>query len=207
MTPPPDPKTPGFFERFSPRAQWGVLLACSALLAAVLEISRLAGRAAPGADACGHRHRDQRRQHPGAARAGGRRANHRRVSRGARDHGRHRGGLPQGLAAVSGRGAGHRCHERGARLADRPLQGAARNDGGVGHGSGRGLGHDGDVGRLRRGPPAGGVHAVPARGDRGGPGVRRCAGCGSASRLQRRTSFGFHPWAGGISRQRCSLRR
>ena len=41
MTPPPDPQTPGFFERFSPRAQWGVLLACSALLAAVLEIAGL----------------------------------------------------------------------------------------------------------------------------------------------------------------------
>lgn len=41
MTPPPDPKTPGLFEKFSPRAQWGVLLACSALLAAVLEVSGL----------------------------------------------------------------------------------------------------------------------------------------------------------------------
>ena len=41
MTPPPDPKTLGLFEKFSPRAQWGVLLACSALLAAVLEIAGL----------------------------------------------------------------------------------------------------------------------------------------------------------------------
>ena len=41
MTQPTDPKTPGFFEKFSPRAQWGVLLACSALLAAVLEVAGL----------------------------------------------------------------------------------------------------------------------------------------------------------------------
>ena len=41
MTPPPDPKTPGFFERFSPRAQWAVLIACSCLMAAVLEVAGL----------------------------------------------------------------------------------------------------------------------------------------------------------------------
>ena len=41
MTPPPDPKTLGLFEKFSPHAQWGVLLACSALLAAILEIAGL----------------------------------------------------------------------------------------------------------------------------------------------------------------------
>ena len=41
MTSPPDPKTLGLFEKYSPRAQWGVLLACSALLAAVLEIAGL----------------------------------------------------------------------------------------------------------------------------------------------------------------------
>lgn len=41
MTPPPDPPSPGFFAAFSTRAQWGVLLACSALLAAVLEIAGL----------------------------------------------------------------------------------------------------------------------------------------------------------------------
>ena len=166
---------------------------------------RLAGRVAPRPHDCRHYPGYQRRQDPRAAAARARGANHCRVSGGARDHGRHRGGLPQGLAAVSGRCAGHRCHERRARVADRPLQGAAGNDGGVGHRAGRGLGHDGDVGCLRRGRPAGGLHAVSARGDRCGPGVRRCAAVGR--RLGRSAAHRVvsTPWRGGISRRRCWL--
>ena len=41
MTPPPDSKTPGLFQTRSVRAQWAVLIACSCLLAAVLEIAGL----------------------------------------------------------------------------------------------------------------------------------------------------------------------
>ena len=41
MTPLPDPQAPGRFEKIALRTQWGVLLACSVLLAAVLEIAGL----------------------------------------------------------------------------------------------------------------------------------------------------------------------
>jgi uncharacterized protein len=41
MTPPPDPHSSGLFAAFATRAQWGVLLLCSALLAAVLEFAGL----------------------------------------------------------------------------------------------------------------------------------------------------------------------
>jgi membrane AbrB-like protein len=41
MTPPPDPKASGFFETYSLPAQWGVLIACSVLLAVVLEMAGL----------------------------------------------------------------------------------------------------------------------------------------------------------------------
>ena len=41
MTPPSDPKTPGLFQTRSVRAQWAVLIVCSCLLAAVLELAGL----------------------------------------------------------------------------------------------------------------------------------------------------------------------
>lgn len=41
MTPPPDLKTPGLFQTLSVRVQWAVLVAGSALLAAVLEVAGL----------------------------------------------------------------------------------------------------------------------------------------------------------------------
>ena len=161
---------------------------------------RVAGRIAPRAHDCRHSCGDQRRQDSCAAAARACGADHCRVPGGARHHGRHRAGLPQGLAAVSGRGAGHHRHERRARVDDGPFQGAAGNNGGVGHRSGCGLGHDGDGRSIRRGCAACRIHAVSARRDRCRPGLGRRAAMGWRFRRRgARTSCGFPPCPGRTS--------
>ena len=178
MTPPPDPKTPGFFERLSPRAQWAVLIACSCLLAAVLEIAGLPAALLLGpmiagilVGSNGGRIRAPRLPVLAAQTIVGclvaRAITGDIVLAFLKDWPLFLG-VVLVIIATSAR----------TRLDHGPIQGVAGNNRGVGHGTGCGLGHDGDGRRVRRRCAARRIHAVSARRDRGGLGLGRRAAMG-----------------------------